>query len=95
MTFSKPKPDDTIPPMRSASACVTHDDRLIYIEETVRDIKTALVGNKLGVKGIVPRLDDVERAVDSHDRKLLVWGSGFTALWLAIVAFKDKLFGSH
>jgi hypothetical protein len=89
-------PDDTTPPMKPAPSCATHDERMVFIEETVRDIKIALVGNKLGQKGVIPRLADAEEKFAAHivedDRRFtrventVKWASG--ALAGVVAAFK-------
>lgn len=90
--------DESRPPMLPASSCATSDERIEYIETTVRrmsetqhEIKVALLGSKYGQIGVFPRLDKVEAKVDAHDRKLLVWGAGLATLWSFIMTFGDKL----
>lgn len=61
------------------------------METGIYDIKTALIGNKFGHKGLVTRMDDVEIKTEKHDRKLLVWGSILTAAGTALVFLKDIL----
>lgn len=96
MSSLRNDPDGTTPPMHPAPSCATHDERIIFIEETVRDIKTALVGNKLGQRGVIPRLQEAEDKFAAHivedDRRFtkvestIKWASGVVAG--VIAAFK-------
>ena len=89
--------DETKPPMRPAAPCAMispeADLRLKSMEDTLHEIKGALVGNpKLGHKGLCQRLETIETRVEAHDRKLLVWGSVITAFLTAFEFLKDRLF---
>tara|TARA_R110000868_G_scaffold40556_1_gene139827 strand:- start:511 stop:780 length:270 start_codon:yes stop_codon:yes gene_type:complete len=84
--------------MMPAPACVTNDERIAFIEITVRDtnaqvrdLTIALTGNALGQKGIIPRLTSVEDKLETHDRKLLVWGAGLTVMASFLSVVKDKV----
>lgn len=59
------------------------------METGIYDIKTALVGNRFGHRGLVNRMDDMEKKVEHHDRKLLVWGSILVASGTVATFFKD------
>jgi hypothetical protein len=65
----------------------------------LREIKTALIGDSYGNRGVLGREQDskVERAelrkmVESHERKLWTWGGGLSALLLGFEFVKDRLF---
>lgn len=65
----------------------------------VAEIKTALVGDTFGNRGLVGRFDDGERdraelrrVVDGHDRKLWAAGLTLSTAWGIIVIFKEKIF---
>ena len=63
--------------------CASHAelmDAIVGIQSRVDEVHTALVGNPtLGHRGLVERVDAVEKTAERHDRKLLVWGAILTA----------------
>lgn len=74
--------------------CVYHEDnrlRLGRIENDIREIKQALVGNELGHQGLIPRLIAIELQVSAHDKKLLAWGTILAAAGTCAVYLKDKI----
>lgn len=64
---------------------------IVIIRRQLDQITTALVGNELGTTGVIPRLDAVEKKAEASDRKLLVWGSLFTAAWGAVLVLKEYI----
>lgn len=65
----------------------------------LREIKTALIGDSYGNRGVLGREEDskAERAelrkmVEAHERKLWTWGGGMSALLLGFEVVKDRLF---
>lgn len=88
-------------PMMPASACATNDDRLVFIERTVRDIHVALVGNDLGQKGVIPRQQEAEEKFAEHivedNRRFnkieftIKWASGAVAGLFAAIKFWEYL----
>ena len=66
-------------------------ERLERMETGIYDIKVALVGNELGHKGLIPRLEKVEVQTEQHDRKLLVWGGILSAAGVVLIYIKDFL----
>lgn len=87
-------PDDSNPPL-PAPPCFADPDvhvRLASMEETLKEIRTAVIGNpKLGHRGLVCRVDAVEAKVETHDRKLVLWGGIVTAGFTALTLLKDRL----
>jgi hypothetical protein len=71
----------------------TQSERLDRIERTIGEVKTALVGNaRMGHRGIVHRIADVEASVENHNRKL-VFATGFLAAFVAAFEIiRHKLF---
>lgn len=58
--------------------------------ESITRVERALSGDSaVGHRGIVQRIDAVETKVETHDRKLLVWGSLLTAVGIAANFAKD------
>ena len=58
------------------------DDKLAKLQDTVDEIKTALVGNSaMGQAGIVQRLHEVEKKTAQHGR-IITW---VTMAWTVIV----------
>ena len=64
------------------------------MEGKLNEIHVALVGNKaLGHRGLVDRVERVEKKAEQHDHKLIAWG-GITVGAVAVFeAVKGKLFG--
>lgn len=66
------------------------NSRLNAIEDSIKRIELALVGNpSLGHKGIVERINALEVAVESHERKFLTWGTALTVV-LFILQFASS-----
>jgi hypothetical protein len=92
----KHQEDETTPPL-PAAPCVSIEEvgsHIQTIRSDIREIKTALVGNRLGQKGIIPRLETVEATVEKHDRKLFLWGSILTVVGIVAAFIRDLLFRS-
>lgn len=85
--------DDSNSPISTGSN-LSIRETINEIRDDVNLIKHALTGNNLGQRGVFPRLDEVERKVELHDRKLLVWGSIIAAVLTALTFLKDLLFHS-
>lgn len=58
------------------------------MRDDMKEVKTALTGNKYQ-PGLIPRVDKIEATVAAHDKKMIVWSAGLTALGAIIVYFKD------
>lgn len=59
--------------------------RLQDIENTVKRIELALIGNpSLGQKGLVERISALEAEVEAHKQKLLTWGGVITGVVFAL-----------
>lgn len=94
---------DSNPPMLPAGPCLTGtpDERLDRMERRIismhggmSELKGALVGNDaLGHKGLVGRMERVEKAVDGHDKKLLTWGGIITGAMAAFEFLRHKMGG--
>lgn len=80
--------DDSVPPI-PAPSCVLAPEDVITIMSDIREIRIALTGNKLGQRGVFPRLDALETSVERHDRKLLIWGAILSAAGVVVVFLKD------
>ena len=66
--------------------------KIVAIEHNVADIKLALIGNpELGHRGLVQRIDDTEKKVEAHDRKLFLWGGIMTFAVALVTLLKEKL----
>ena len=85
--------NDTTPPLPAAPCFIgTVEERLERIEQTVGEIRTALCGNqRLGHRGLVCRVKDVEAIVAKHDRKLIAWGAAITTALALFSTLKDWL----
>lgn len=78
---------DTLPPFPVNQDL--HPELRQFLDETKADIgelKTALIGNKLGQKGVIPRLDDVEKTQAEQGKSItkayiLLSGAGVTLLF--------------
>ena len=67
-------------------------DEIQSLHDKLDTITSALVGNKaLGHKGLVERVDDAEKAIANHDRKLITWTGGFVAIAGTFGFVKDML----
>lgn len=79
--------------MHESSDTPSLREQLAELRDGLDRIESALIGDQaMGNPGLVPRMRSVEEKVESHDRKLLVWGSFITAA-LAVAEFlKEKLF---
>lgn len=84
--------DDSSSPIQPQLAQPTIRETINDIRDDVNLIKHALTGNNLGQRGVFPRLDEVERKVELHDRKLLVWGSLIAAALTVVTFLKDLFF---
>ena len=62
------------------------------IKKDVREMRTALVGNELGNKGLVTRVNDVEKYQYKDKKQKWMIGGGLAVFGL-LVKFWDKLFG--
>jgi hypothetical protein len=78
-------PDSSLP----APPCLADD--LKEIRDTVDRIHTALIGNDLGQKGIIPRLADAEKKLEEHDRQFLRWAAVISAVGVLFVVLKDTI----
>ena len=68
-------------------------DELSTIKETLHRIEQAIVGDeKMGQRGIVQRLTDLEKQIAEHDKKLILWGGIVTGCVFALTHFKDRFF---
>ena len=79
------------PPL-PAPPCVTNEDlaeEIQHIKVGVYEIKMALTGNKLGTKGVIPRLDELEVKQESSDRKLIKWSGMAAGAGLLLATLKD------
>lgn len=84
-------PSDQSP---ACPACLVPPDvaqRIVSIEGKLDQIHHALVGDHFGNKGIVGRLEIVERAIDNHNQKLLTWGGVVIGAVAVLEFFKTKL----
>lgn len=51
------------------------------LHSSVQRIEKAIVGDPdIGHRGIIERIDQMEERINSHERKLLRWGSGFVGV---------------
>lgn len=73
--------------------------RLDQQDALLREIKTALIGDAFGNKGLVGRADicDSERAemkvqIAAHDRKIWFASIALSFVWAAVLSFKEKIF---
>lgn len=69
------------------------------IDQSVNEISSALRGNpSLGTVGLASRIEQVEREVQDHERKLVKWGSSFAVLVVLVevlVVWGPKLLYGH
>jgi hypothetical protein len=66
-------------------------DEIQSIRDSLKRIETALMGDELGNRGVVPRLSDAEKKLEIHDRKFLQWGTILTVTGTIIMFIKDPL----
>jgi hypothetical protein len=68
-------------------------DELATIKETLHRIEKAIVGDReMGQRGIVVRLDELEKHIAEHDKKMVLWGGIITGCVFALTHLKDKFF---
>lgn len=64
------------------------------IRESLHRIEKAIIGDPdMGHKGIAARVDDIEKKVEAHGRKLLLWSGIVAGASVILTHFKTKLFG--
>jgi len=88
--MSQPIDPDHLP----CPSCVVPADvaaRIVAMETKIDQIHNALVGDNFGNKGIIGRLDIVERAIDNHNQKFLAWGGMVIGAVAILEFFKSKL----
>ncbi len=86
--------DDSNAPIQPQQTQPSIRDTINDIRDDVNLIKHALTGNNLGQRGVFPRLDEVERKVELHDRKLALWGALAVIAGTVLSLIKDLIF-SH
>lgn len=70
--------------------------RLDKQDDMLRSIHGALVGNEgLGHRGIVSRIDALEKSDAEHTTKLVRWGGIVAGASLALQLAKEKLIGGN
>jgi len=69
--------------------------RLDRVEEIVTEIRTAIVGNKMGTTGLAPRVEVIEKAQLEQQAKLNYIGAIWTAIATAGAAFGTWWMGRH
>jgi len=88
--MTPPNPDQ----LPTAPCIASVDNRIGEMEIKLNEIHSALVGNKaLGHRGLVDRVEHIEKKVENHDRKLIAWGGITVGAMAVFEAFKGKLFG--
>jgi len=66
---------------------------LIEVRDALYRIELSLSGDaKMGHRGIVARLECVEKAQAEHAKRFLVWGSMFTGAAMILTHFKSAIF---
>ena len=88
----EPLRDDTSSPFQPPPQQPAVRDVLNEIRADINLIKHALTGNTLGQRGVFPRLDEVERKVELHDRKLALWGALAVIAGVVLSFVKDLVF---
>ncbi len=89
------QPTDSNSPLLPAPPCVSNEDLWQQVQDvkgTTNEILVAMKGNKLGTKGLIPRVDELEVKQEETDRKLIKWagiGAGFA---VAMGLIKDWIF---
>ncbi len=69
-------------------------DELASIRESLHRIEKAIIGDPdVGHKGIAARVDDIEKKVEAHGRKLLLWSGIVAGASVIITHWKAKIFG--
>jgi len=77
---------------RSPIPAITDEEvrrHVVRFSRDIADIKVAIMGDEYGNTGLIPRVASVEKQLDQHDRKLLVWGSILSAAGTVMVFLKD------
>ena len=65
------------------------------IRESLHRIEKALIGDpEMGHKGIAARVDAIEKTVEAHGKKLLLWSGIVAGASVLITHWKIKLFGN-
>jgi hypothetical protein len=86
-------------PFKAQEAFIPHEDisdaefrkSVISVCRDIQEIKTALIGNELGTPGLFPRVENVERTVQIHERRFLIWGTALTVIGVVLSTAKDTL----
>lgn len=90
--MSKEEEESNIP----ASPCWTSGtppERLERIEYALDEIRGAIVGNRrLGHRGLVQRMQDLEALTASHNLKLVTWAGIIIGMNAVLLFFKYKIF---
>jgi DNA-binding HxlR family transcriptional regulator len=69
-----------------------NDERFNKLEDSIDEIKTALIGNKsLGQKGIVERVVDNEKKTAQHGKVITAVTLGWAGLVAFFVYFKSHI----
>jgi len=67
-------------------------DELATIKEALHRIEQAIVGDeKMGQRGIVQRLTDLERKIEAHDKKLILWGGIVTGAVFGLTHLREVM----
>lgn len=66
------------------------EENTTQMRDDLRDIKTAIVGNKeLQTKGLAQRVEAIESSDAEQNKKLFAWGAVITGVGAALGAVKD------
>jgi hypothetical protein len=87
------QPEDQLPAQElPCVTCAVGGPAFRKMASDVREIKLALVGDpEYGHRGLVQRVDAIERTQAEHDRKIYLWSGLAAAAGMVLTFFKDKL----
>jgi len=69
-------------------------DEIQSIRDALHRIEIAIVGDPAhGHRGLVARMDAVEKTQSEHGKRFILWGGIATGLSIAVTQLKIRLFG--
>lgn len=85
-------PNETQPPFEEKLTGADVLDVLSEMRSSMREIKTALVGKpELGQKGVIPRLEEVEKVQADHTKKIIWISAAVGGASVSLSSLAEKL----